>query len=101
MVINSCNYSCYIYSVCHKKCTENLAKFKQLEPRQFKVEANSKKRDLGVDHLTFEGGGGGGRIDLYKIFLFSLASGAGNFFRAVHAFFYYHSCCMIFLTVKA
>ena len=58
MVINSCNYSCYIYSVCHKKCTENLAKFKQLEPRQFKVEANSKKRDLGVDHLAFEGGGG-------------------------------------------
>ena len=33
---------------------------------------------------------------------FSLASGAGNFLRAVHAFFYSHSCCVIFvLTVKA
>ena len=34
-------------------------------------------------------------------FFFSLASGAGNFFRAVYAFFFSHSCCMTFLTVKA
>ena len=36
-----------------------------------------------------------------RIFFFSLASGVSNFFRAVHAFFYSHSCCKIFLTVKA
>ena len=35
------------------------------------------------------------------IIFFSLASGAGNFVRAVYSFFFSHSCCMIFLTVKA
>ena len=35
-------------------------------------------------------------------FFFSLASGAGNSFIAVHAFFLSHSCCMIlFWTIKA
>ena len=33
---------------------------------------------------------------------FSLASGAGYSFRAVHAYFYSHSCCMtFFFTVTA
>ena len=41
-------------------------------------------RVLRGGHLTFEGEDG--RISLYKIF-FSLASGAGNFFTAVHVFF--------------
>ena len=31
---------------------------------------------------------------------FSLASDAGNFFRAVYAFFFSHSCCMIFFDCK-
>ena len=36
-----------------------------------------------------------------RFFFFSLASGAGIVFRAVLAFFYSPSCCMIFLLQKA
>ena len=47
---------------------------------------------LGVNHLTF---GGGWKNKLVQEFFFSLSSGAGIFFRAVHAFlFYSHSLCM-------
>ena len=41
-------------------------------------------------------GGGWKNYWLVQEFFFSLASGTGNFFRAVHAFFYSHSCCMAF-----
>ena len=34
------------------------------------------------------------------IIFFSLASGVGNFFRAVYSFFFSHSCCMIFFECK-
>ena len=40
---------------------------------------------LGVNYLTFEGGGGGDWF--VQEFFFSLASGADNFFRTVHSFF--------------
>ena len=53
-----------------------------------------------MDHLTFKGGGGGEELVSVIIF-FSLASGAGNFFRAVHAFFLYPFTLHDFFTVKA
>ena len=44
-------------------------------------------KDIRMDHLTFEGGGGVEELVCARI-VFSLVSGAGNFFRAVHAFFF-------------
>ena len=35
------------------------------------------------------------------IIFFSLVSGAGYSFTAVHAYFYSHSCCMTFFIVTA
>ena len=50
-----------------------------------------------VHHLSFEGEDG--RISA-RIF-FSHSSGEGNFLGLCMHFFYSHSCCIIFFTVKA
>ena len=52
-----------------------------------------------MDHLTFEGKGG--RIGLIVQDFFCTGQWCRQFFRAVHAFFYGHLYCIIFLTVKA